>query len=214
MTKHPPIFEPGQSKQILVVEDEARLRQMLHRAIPDMGFEPIGASSGEEALQCMATKQCPVVVLGLNLPGMTGLELFERIRERWPQTQVVILTGFGDLEAARKAIHLDVVDFLTKPCTLGDLENSLDRAWKRVLQARHEPAPKPALAHLDKAHTEDQPPGDTSPAVASLEDLERLHILRALERNTGNRAAAAEIGISVRKLYYRLAEYERKGLLH
>ncbi len=213
MTKHP-IFEPNQPKRILVVEDEPRLREMLLRAIPDMGFESIGAASGEDAMQRMTTQPCPVIILDLNLPGMTGLELFEHIRERWPQTQVVILTGFGDLDVAKKAIHLDVVDFLTKPCTLGDLEASLDRAWKRLFPARHEPTPKPALTRLDKARVQNETPHNTPPPVASLEDLERLHILRALERNNGNRtAAAAEIGISVRKLYYRLAEYERKGLL-
>jgi len=213
MTKHP-IFEPDQAKQIMVVEDEARLREMLLRAIPDMGFEPVAAASGEDALQRMTAQRCPVVILDLNLPGMTGMELFERIRGQWPQTQVIILTGFGDLEAAKKAIHLDVVDFLTKPCMLSDLEASLDRAWKRLLHARHEPASKPALAQLDQARLQDEPPHDDPLLVASLEDLERLHILRALERNHGNRAAAAaEVGISVRKLYYRLAEYERKGLL-
>ena len=213
MTKRP-VIDPQLPRQVLVVEDEARLRQMLLRAITDMGFEPIGVASGEEAVQQMQANPCPVSILDLNLPGMSGLELLESIRKTWPRTQAIILTGFGDLDAARKAIHLDVIDFLTKPCTLGDLEVSLDRAWRRALQDLANPVLKPALAKLGQSQPPSEQTQHAPPKATSLEDLERLHILRALERNQGNRtAAAAELGISVRKLYYRLAEYERKGLL-
>ena len=126
-----------------------------------------------------------------------------------PNTQVIILTGFGDLESARKAIRLDVVDFLTKPCMLGDLEVALDRALERVQQAQHKHPDKPAVAVV----SQDAPASEASSAK-TLQDHECNLILAALERNNGNRTAtAAELGISVRTLYYRLTEYERKGLL-
>jgi len=121
---------------------------------------------------------------------------------------VIVLTGFGDLDAARKAIHLDVVDFLSKPCALGDLEIALDRARSRLRKFSEPELPEP----------EEEPkleftPRETSPAV-SLEDVERQTILAALEKNNGNRnATAAELGISLRKLYYRLAQYQKQGLL-
>ena len=122
---------------------------------------------------------------------------------------MIILTGFGDLEAAKRAIHLDVVDFLTKPCPLDELELALDRARTRcVKNAPPEAAEVPGRDFQFAA--EPAPP----PAGLSLEELEQRHILAVLEKHNGNRAAtAAELGISLRKLYYRLGQYQKQGLI-
>ncbi len=103
-------------RRVLLVEDESRLREMLLRAIGEMGFEPVGAGSAEQAQRTMEHRPAPVVIVDLNLPGASGLDLLRTVRSRWPATQAIVLTGFGDLDAARQAIRLDVVDFLTKPC--------------------------------------------------------------------------------------------------
>ena len=195
--------------RVLLVEDESRLRDMLLRAVSDMGFEAHGVASAEAAVRAMSDKPAEIVLLDLNLPGMGGMDLFGVIRKSHPQTQVIVLTGFGGLEAAQRAIHYDAVDFLTKPCALGDLEVSLDRARGRVIRltaAAHaaEPIEEPAPTPMPSA-----PPQDNS-----LETMERLHILAVLEKNHGNRTAtAAELGISLRKLYYRLGQYQREGLM-
>src|SRR5258708_24507291 len=85
----------------------------------------------ELALKFMETQNIGIVILDLNLPGIDGIESLEKLRRRNRKVQAIILTGFGDLEAAKKAIHLDVVEFLTKPCTLGSLEVALARARAR-----------------------------------------------------------------------------------
>lgn len=187
---------------VVLVEDEPRLRELLVRAVTDMGFVTAGASSAEEALRILENQHQHIAILDLNLPGMSGMELFERIHEQWPDTRVIILTGFGDLESAKRAIHLDVVEFLTKPCHLGELEVALDRAKRRICQ------PEPTLP----LPLDDAPPPDPDEAPRTLDDLERQHILEALARNGGNRTAtAAELGISLRTLYYRLTEYQKQG---
>jgi len=209
-------------RRVLLVEDESRLRDMLLRAIAEMGFEPAGASSAEQAQRSMEHRPAPVVIVDLNLPGASGLELLRIIRTRWPATQAIVLTGFGDLDAARQAIRLDVVDFLTKPCALGDLEIALSRAFQRLLKADPtalvpdleeeaadiaDAAPPAAPAALEFT------PREGSEAL-SMEDVERRTILAALEKHKGNRTAtAAELGISLRKLYYRLAQYQKQGVL-
>jgi DNA-binding NtrC family response regulator len=158
------------------------------------------ARSGEEGLKIMDQQPRDIALLDLNLPGMSGIELFEQIRARWPGTAVVILTGFGDLAAARAAIRLDVVDFLTKPCRLDDLETALDRAWKR--------SPASQLPIVPAGEIPDDP--DTPPTT--LAEIERKHILETLARHQGNRTtAAAELGISRRTLQYRLSEYAEQG---
>lgn len=193
---------------VLVVEDETRLREMLLKAVPDMGFPVTGTRTAEDALRLMAEEPRDIIILDLNLPCMDGLEFCEVVHQRWPQTRVIILTGFGDLAAAQKAIRLRVVDFLNKPASLGEIEAALERARRhRLDQASAElEAPQEPVEAEDEVTESEQ--------RTTLEDVEREHILAALDRNKGNRAAtAAELGISVRTLYYRLAEFQRQGYL-
>jgi DNA-binding NtrC family response regulator len=130
---------------------------------------------------------------------MDGLETLARLREKSTALQAIVLTGFASIDAAKQAMHLDVVEFLTKPCHLGELEQALDRALRRM-------APT-APAVLDM--TPDLPPPS---AGMTLDEVERQHILIALRRNNGNRTATAqELGISRRTLYYKLEEYQKQG---
>ena len=197
-----------ESKKVLVVEDERRLREMLMISIREMGLEPTGAASAEVALRTLDQSSFAIVMVDLNLPGLGGLELCEVIRERWGATQLIILTGFGDLETARRAIRLDVADFLTKPCGMDELESALARAQKRWLERSAESpaeASKPAIP--PSRSSEPSPPAGP---VISLDEMERQLILAALARHRGSReAAAADLGISVRKLYYRLQQYQK-----
>src|SRR5215218_7015889 len=80
-TNHPQVTM-NVARHVLLVEDEPRLREMLVRAVSDMGFEPHGVGSAEAALRAMDEKPFEVVVLDLTLPGMNGMDLFERLRAR------------------------------------------------------------------------------------------------------------------------------------
>ena len=206
-------------REVLVIEDEVRLRTMLSQAITQMGYTPTLVSTAEAGARAFSQKAFDILILDLNLPGMGGMEFLEHLRKLKHDTQVIIMTGFGDLDAARKAIHLDVADFLTKPCALGSLEIALERARKRRRgQIIGETAANPEVAReFDEPPTR-QPvaaPSDSNGtgAAQSMEDIERQHILSVLQKHGGNRAATAtELGISLRKLYYRLGEYQKKGL--
>ena len=199
-------FDPKADPRVLIVEDEPRLRELLHRAVSGWGFEVAAARSGEEALRIAGANGAPaphIVLLDLDLPGISGLETFEKLRERYPDLQGIVLTGFGSLDAAKQAIHLDVVEFLTKPAPLGDLEHALDRAIRRVVP----PLPEPIIP-------DDMMADDLPAAGQTLAEVERRHILETLTRNEGNRTATAtELGISRRTLYYKLAEYQQDGHL-
>jgi DNA-binding NtrC family response regulator len=181
---------------VLIVDDEPRLRELLLDIIPDMGFATTAARTAEDARKLMESDPQEIVMLDLQLPVMGGMDFFEQIRQRWPQTQVIIMTGFGDLESARQAIRLDVVDFITKPFHLSDIESALDRARKRLIAGGF------VEDKSDESMEED-------PEPTTLAQIERQAILAALERHAGNRtAAAAELGISRRKLHYWLNENE------
>jgi DNA-binding NtrC family response regulator len=185
--------------RVLVVEDESRMRELLLRAISGWGFEVSAARNGEEAIRLSDAHPFEIVLMDLNLPGIGGIDTLRRLREKTPHLQAIILTGFASIDAAKQAVHLDVVEFLTKPCHLGELEQALDRALRRM-----SPTP-PAV--LDKP---DLPPATEG---MTLDEVERQHILMALRRNNGNRTATATaLGISRRTLYYKLEEYERQGI--
>jgi len=199
-------------RRVLVVEDESRLRDMLQRAVRDMGFEITTVGSAEAGLRILQDRPVDVLIVDLNLPGMGGLEMLQIVHRRWPDIQPIVLTGFGDLTSAKQAMHMDAVDFLTKPCALGDLEVSLERARQRRV------AKMPALPVLPEPPPEEREQEIQKPAPLpagyqpmSLEEMEKRHILATLEKNHGNRTLTAqELGISLRKLYYRLGQYQRE----
>jgi DNA-binding NtrC family response regulator len=202
------------SQRILVVEDEPRLREMLLANITEMGMEPSGTASAESALKLLDHQVFAAAIVDLNLPGMGGMDFCERVRQRWPLVQLIILTGFGDLESAKRAIRIEAVDFLTKPCGMDNLEAALGRArlrwldrWLALADYRNPPV---------EEETETEPSASSKPnspvSPVSIDDMERKLIFAAIERHDGSReAAAAELGISVRKLYYRLRQYQQRG---
>jgi len=207
---------------VILVDDEARLRDVLVRSIKSIGHDVVGAGSAEEALRVLKESPRDVAIVDLNLPGMSGMDLFATLRQKHPAMQVIVLTGFGDLDTAQQAIRLDVVDFLTKPCHLGDLEQALDRASRRLHDPNQKPDPRldkpealPPDVRIDEAEAQ-AAGGGAAPAMPveptagqTLEELERDAILAALSRHDGHRRrAAAELGISLRKLYYCLSRYE------
>jgi len=179
----------GAGRRVLVVEDEAHQRTVLRRALEGKGYAVTTVESAEQALETLEDDPPLVAILDLNLPQRSGLELASILRERLPATQLIILTGYGDLASAREAIRLDVVDFLLKPCPLDEFERAIDRAHQRGLE------------HAARRM------GDPGPRT--IDEVERELVSQALARHDGNRTkAAAELGISVRTLYYRLSRYE------
>jgi len=187
---------PRPDTRVLVVEDEPRLRELLERALVNWGFDVAAARSAEEALRLVESDPADIALLDLNLPGMDGMELLDRLRQRQSKIQAIVLTGFASVEAAQQAVHMDVVEFLTKPCHLGELEKALDRALRRL------PPKYPEAAGGSPSSIEGM----------TLGEVERQHILATLERLNGNRTAAAiELGISRRTLYYKLEEYQKQG---
>lgn len=189
-------------RPVLVVEDESAQRLMYTRALKEFGYSPRCESSVQSAQDAMNSGKFGVALLDLNLSGQSGMELFEYIREIQPQTSVVIASGYGTFEIAKRAISMDVVEFLSKPVGLDELKSAIDRAWDRHVLVQT------PIAELI-------PPGmQATGSIVSrpslnLEDMEHELIVEALKRAGDNRKDAAKLlGISERKLYYRLSQYE------
>lgn len=187
---------------VLVVEDEARYRDFLLEVLRDMLCEPLGVANAREAQNAIDARTPDVLFLDLNLPVTDGMAFLESFRAKNSDTPVIILTGFGDLQAAQNAIRFGVTEFLTKPCHLGHIERALDRARKQLCNSY---TPETAAA----------PPLDADIVqgeALTLDEIERDAILGALRASNGKRSAAAtRLGISRRSLYNKIAEYKRAG---
>ncbi len=193
------------SLRVLILEDEAPLRTALERSIKNMGYETESAGSISEAWAMAAQQEYDLAVMDLKLPDGDGLDFFERLHERWPETQGVVLTGFGSLATAQRAFKLDTVDFLSKPFLLSDLEEALQRAAQRRF--------KLSSTTSRAEHASPGPPESHGKNPHRLEDLEQEQILSTLRQHHGNRAKTArELGISLRTLYYRLSTYKARGI--
>ena len=103
---------------ILIVDDEPGVRSALSGVLRDEGYEVESAESGEACLDRLARQAYDVVVLDIWLPGMDGLATLARMRERQIDSQVVIISGHGNVESAVRAIKMGAFDFVEKPLSL------------------------------------------------------------------------------------------------
>jgi CheY-like chemotaxis protein len=114
--------------QVLVIDDDAVVGRSFDRVLSDKGYDVSTALSGEEALDTIKDNDFDVVFTDIKMPGMDGLEVTQRIKERCPWTPVVVITGYGTEENEAKASVLGVNGFVRKPLTPEMIENITLRA--------------------------------------------------------------------------------------
>lgn len=117
--------------QILLVDDDPAFRHVLGSELQRVGYCVATAGSGEEALRAAADNEPEVVLLDLRLPGMGGLEALEKMRERNPAIEVIMLTGHGAIDTAIESIRKGAFDYVIKPCPLDELQVRIGRALER-----------------------------------------------------------------------------------
>jgi two-component system response regulator HydG len=118
---------------ILVVDDEPAMRLLVTSVLKDEGHEVTAAASGEEALQLIASRHYHMVITDLKMPGMSGVDLLERVKQEDPETAVILLTAFGTVGGAVEAMRKGAVHYLLKPLANPD---ELRLAVRRVLEER------------------------------------------------------------------------------
>lgn len=124
---------PNKPLRILLVEDEEDFRDSCARWLARKGHHVTAVGSGAEALTACEGVHYDVAVFDLNLPGMSGLELLHRVQQEKIDMEVIFLTGQGSIESAVSAMKMGACDYLTKPCSLGDLEHHCVLARERGL---------------------------------------------------------------------------------
>jgi len=111
-------------RKVLVVDDDPVVGKSFSRVLSRKGYAVITAADGEEALKKLATEDYDVVYTDIKMPGMSGLEVAERVKAKRPWTPVVIITGYGTAEHEARAKAAGVSGFLHKPLSPEMIEES------------------------------------------------------------------------------------------
>jgi len=124
---------------VLVVDDEKTVRTVVAEALEARGWRVATAASPTEALRAFEQSPFALALVDLNMPGsMDGIALLTEIHRRWPQTMIIILTGYGTLDSAINALRQGVCDYLTKPASMAQIVASVERALAKYReQLRH-----------------------------------------------------------------------------
>ena len=117
-------------RSILIVDDDARIRTSLSRALGDETTEVRVAEDAEHAIAALGESSSDIVLADLKMPGMSGLELLQVLRERSPDVDVVMMTAYDDLPTVAAAMREGAVDFLVKPLDLHYLRRVLGRVFE------------------------------------------------------------------------------------
>ena len=172
---------------IFVVDDDMAVRQATCWALRAAGFDAVDYESGEAFLRDADLAAPGCAVLDLNMPGLSGIDVLHRLRERESPLRIIMLTGYGDVPTAVRAIQSGAADFIEKPYDPDALLAAIDRA----LDAR-------AGAEERSSPTDDR-------ADAARERLRQLsprqrQVLQGLVAGHPNKIIAQDLGVSPRTI--------------
>lgn len=132
--------DTAQPGSVLIVDDEANIREGLRAILAKDGHEAFSVETAEAALSQLTDQPVEAVILDIQMPGMSGVELLAIIKERWPHTAVILLTGQGTLETAIAAVKKGAFDYLLKPAEPDTIRDTLQRALAAGRRQRQQAA--------------------------------------------------------------------------
>lgn len=170
-------------KKILIVDDELPQREALSGFLEKKGYQALQAGSGEEAIPLLS-RGIDLALVDLRLPGMSGLELIEETKKRDPRVEAIVITAYGTIETAVKAMKLGAFHYLTKPIDLEELIILIERAIEKQEMESEIKNLREELKELKKA-----------PEIIS-ESQEMKNVLSLLSRVAPTQATVLLIGES------------------
>ena len=117
--------------KVLIVDDEKDFTELLSERLETRGFKTRIAFNGNEAISRLKEENADVVLLDVMMPGKSGVETLKEIKNSWPITEVIMLTGHGTVETAIEGMKLGAYDYLIKPTETEDLSQKITSAYQR-----------------------------------------------------------------------------------
>jgi len=124
--------------KLLIVDDEKIiLNGLMNLNWAEIGIDVlISADNGESAFNHLRTEEPDILLSDIDMPGMSGLQLAEKVKEFGMDTKVILLSGYDSFAFAQQAIRYNVFEYLLKPCSMKDIMNSVKRAEDDLLRSR------------------------------------------------------------------------------
>ncbi len=127
----------GERPSVLIVDDEEGIRSLVCEGLTEEGYFCDTASNGDEALAKLERHKFDVALLDIRLPGMSGMDLLEKVERYYQITEIIMMTAIKNIETAVEAMKLGASDYITKPFTLGKLNGSISRVLCSRKQKQH-----------------------------------------------------------------------------
>jgi DNA-binding NtrC family response regulator len=144
--------------KILIVDDEEVVRLSHLRSLEETHCHVEAAWNGDDALRAMERTAFDVVLLDLRMPGMDGLSVLKAIKDRWPDSEVIIVTGYPSIDTAKEAVRLGAYDYLSKPVGPSEILNATQSAMTHKKWGLHRDNADAATGRAARARDEGQSP--------------------------------------------------------
>ena len=118
-------------KRILVIDDEAIVRTSCERTLSPEGYDVRLATSGLEGIDILEKESFNLVLLDLKMPDMDGIEVLGKIKTSWPETKVVMITGYSTVDTAVQALRFGAYNFIEKPFTPDTLLTAVQEVFEK-----------------------------------------------------------------------------------
>lgn len=115
---------------VLVVDDEESVRRAYSRSLLSAERRVHAVADGASALRALQDQPFDVVLLDLRMPGMDGMSVLKTVKERWPEAEVIVITGYPCVDTAKEAIRLGARDYLAKPVAPAEVIAATDGALR------------------------------------------------------------------------------------
>jgi DNA-binding NtrC family response regulator len=176
--------------RILIVDDEKSMCEMLDAFLSRRGFEPVSHTTAEGAFSTLLEEEFDAVLADVNMPGMNGIELCERVATNKQDVPVIVMTAFGNMDTAVAAIRAGAYDFVTKPIDLDILALCLDRAVKHHELSRKV---KTLSETISKSRFSGELIGDSPPMQELQQNIARIADTEASVLITGESGTGKEL---------------------
>lgn len=116
-------------KKLLIVDDQFGIRALLHEVFKKEGYATFQAENGKNALEIVTDKNPDLVLLDMKIPGMDGLEILKKIRQKSPAMKVIMMTAYGELDMISEASNLGALSHFTKPFDINELKDEVNKQF-------------------------------------------------------------------------------------
>ena len=125
-------MEDQKPTSILVLDDEPIVCKRLKSALEKRGYEVEIFSRSSDAFKRITERNFDIVITDLKMEGLDGMAFLTEVKKRSPSTEVIVITGFATMETAKESFQKGVFDFLAKPFKLGEIQDAVERAEKKI----------------------------------------------------------------------------------